>query len=105
VGQKVSNNLSSPPLCFAAATDAEALELARRQTPDLILLDLDTPEGDRAAICAGDKETQTTRYILPNPGGPVVRRKLFPSQASWRQDSRNHVYCRKTALNKTFIRP
>lgn len=48
---------------FAAATGAEAMALARRQTPDLILLDLDTPEDDRAALCTRLKETQTTRYI------------------------------------------
>lgn len=48
---------------FATGTDAEALELARRHTPDLILLDLDTPESGRTGICARLKETQTTRYI------------------------------------------
>ena len=48
---------------FAAATGAEAMALARSQTPDLILLDLDTPEDDRAALCTRLKETQTTRYI------------------------------------------
>ena len=48
---------------FAAATGAEAMALARRQTPDLILLDLDTPEDDRAALCTRLKETQSTRYI------------------------------------------
>jgi two-component system, cell cycle response regulator len=48
---------------YAAATGAEAMELARRQTPDLILLDLDTPADDRAALCNRLKERQATRYI------------------------------------------
>ena len=48
---------------LAVATGAEAMALACRQAPDLILLDLDSPESDGARLCARLKESPTTFFV------------------------------------------
>jgi two-component system cell cycle response regulator len=47
---------------FAVASGTEAIDLAQHQPMDLILLDIEMPEGNGAEICSLLKETNTTKY-------------------------------------------
>ncbi|MCE5316276.1 MAG: diguanylate cyclase [Parachlamydia sp.] len=48
---------------FSVPSGTEAIELAQRQPLDLILLDMETPEGNGAEICSLLKEANATKYI------------------------------------------
>jgi len=48
---------------FVAASGTEAMNLAQQQPLDLILLDMDMPDGYGAEICSFLKETNVTKYI------------------------------------------
>jgi two-component system cell cycle response regulator len=48
---------------FAVASGTEAIDLAQRQPLDLILLDMEMPEGNGAEICALLNEANATKYI------------------------------------------
>jgi two-component system cell cycle response regulator len=50
-------------LVMEAASAEEAAEIAKTDHPDLIVLDMERPEGNGAAICAQLKESQLTRYV------------------------------------------
>jgi DNA-binding response OmpR family regulator len=50
-------------LVLEAASGEEADEIAKTHRPDLIVLDMERPEGDGAVICAQLKESQLTRYV------------------------------------------
>jgi two-component system cell cycle response regulator len=60
---ELKDNLYEVYHVFAAANGTEAIDLARHQTLDLILLDMDMPAGNGAEICSLLKETNATKYI------------------------------------------
>lgn len=49
--------------CIMAATAAEAIDLARRERPDLILLDYHLPDQDGIAVCRSLRSHEATRHI------------------------------------------
>ncbi len=59
----LDDNLDRVYHVFAAASGAEAIVLAQHQPLDLILLDIDMPEGNGAEICSLLKENIATKYI------------------------------------------
>ena len=48
---------------LAAADGAEALELARREAPDLVILDVMMPGSDGVEVCAALKQDEATRHL------------------------------------------
>lgn len=48
---------------FAVESGTEAIDLAKRQPLDLILLDMEMPEGNGSEICSLLNETDATKYI------------------------------------------
>ena len=50
-------------LVIEAASGEEAAAVSKTHCPDLIVLDMERPEGDGTAICAQLKESQLTRYV------------------------------------------
>jgi len=64
VNIQVLSNILSEDYLLSAATNAEqALELARSQSPDLILLDMVMPDMDGLAVCEALKAMDETRDI------------------------------------------
>ncbi len=59
----LKDNLDGVYYIFEVATGKEAINLSLHQPLDLILLDMDMPEGNGAEICSLLKETHTTKYI------------------------------------------
>lgn len=59
----LKDNLNGFYHVFAAASVTEAVDLAQNQLLDLILLDMEMPEGNGAEICSLLKETNATKYI------------------------------------------
>jgi len=59
----LKDNLDKVYHVFAAASGTEAIKLAQRKPLDLILLDMEMPEGNGAEICSLLKETNVTKYI------------------------------------------
>jgi two-component system cell cycle response regulator len=59
----LKDNLYGVYHVFAAASGKEAIDLALQQPLDLILLDIDMPEGNGAEICSLLKENSATKYI------------------------------------------
>jgi DNA-binding response OmpR family regulator len=48
---------------LAAADGAEALELARGEAPDLVILDVMMPGSDGVEVCAALKQDEATRHL------------------------------------------
>ena len=48
---------------LVAADGAEALELARREAPDLVILDVMMPGSDGVEVCAALKQDEATRHL------------------------------------------
>ena len=67
---------------FAVASGTEAIDLAQRQPLDLILLDMEMPEGNGAEICARLNEANATKYI------PLI----LLSSCSQKEDIINGLY-------------
>ncbi len=59
----INDYLSGAYHVLFAASDEEAINIAKHQPLDLILLDMEMPEGNGAEICSLLKETNTTKYI------------------------------------------
>jgi two-component system cell cycle response regulator len=59
----LNDNLDGDYHVFAAASGTEAIVLAQHQPLDMILLDIDMPEGNGAEICSLLKENIATKYI------------------------------------------
>jgi len=61
---RILSNILAEDYVLSAATDAkQALDLAKNQSPDLILLDMVMPEMDGLDVCEALKASQETRDI------------------------------------------
>ena len=61
---RILSNILAEDYVLSAATDAkQALDLAKNQSPDLILLDMVMPEMDGLAVCEALKASEDTRDI------------------------------------------
>jgi two-component system cell cycle response regulator len=78
----LKDNLDEEYHVFAVASGTEAIDLAQRQPLDLILLDMDMPEGNGAEICARLNESDATQYI------PLI----LLSSCSQKEDIINGLY-------------